>query len=180
MKYRAARAYLSGTYDTVIKDAMYRDCFTLTNQGKVGYNYALCDMSGKKYADVKQVISFIQMITFNNKYRINTETKEILMHYTYPPKINGDPYCKFKGLDWSTQGDIHQHEYSVLDGANVVAQVRLTGTPTQASNPLEKALSDRNRDLEIDCNENYDVPLTLAVVFAIELAEKTDGTRYSL
>lgn len=43
MKYYAARSYIFGTYDTVVKDEQGNDCFTLTNQGKVGFNYALCE-----------------------------------------------------------------------------------------------------------------------------------------
>ena len=148
MKFYASRSYLRGTYDFMIRDDKGNDYFSLTNQGKVGYNYALCDMSGKKYADVKQVISF------SNKFRINTETKEIMMYFKYHFKINSDPYCSFKGLDWSTEGDIHKHDYCVLDGANVVAQVHLTGTPSQRANLIERALENRERDLEIDCNNN--------------------------
>ena len=77
------------------------------------------------------------------------------------------------------KGKLHYHDYCVLDAANVVAQVRLAGTPSQAANLLERSLNDTKRDLEIDCNDGYEVPLTLAVIFAIELAEKTDGSRNS-
>lgn len=174
MRYYADRSYLMGTFDVAIKDELGNDRYILSNQGKVGYNYALRDSSGKKYADIKQVISF------SNKFRIQAEGREIEMSFKYPFKINPDPYCKFKGLDWSTEGDIHHHEYCVRDGSNVVARVGLAGGRDRNMNTVQRALDNMQRDIEIECSDEYDDPLTLAVVIAIELAEHSDGTRNSV
>lgn len=173
MRYYANRSYVLGTFDIKIKDEEGNDRYVFSNQGKVGYNYALCDTSGKKYADIKQVISF------RNKIRIQTDTKEIEMSFKYPFKINPDPYCKFKGLNWITEGDIHHHEYCVHDESNVVARVGLTGTQDVDANAVTKALNNMHRDLEIECSDEYDAPLILAVVIAIELAECSAGTHSS-
>ena len=69
MRYYADRSYVMGTFDIKIKDEEGNDRYVFSNQGKVGYNYALCDTSGKKYADIKQVISF------RNKFRIQKRLK---------------------------------------------------------------------------------------------------------
>ncbi|MBP5493023.1 MAG: hypothetical protein J6Y08_09275 [Clostridiales bacterium] len=171
MKYRVPRSLTFGMGNIEIKDEWGKDRYNLLYLHKVGYSFEFCDVAGKKFADIKQVISF------SNKFKVKTETKEVTVHFKYPLKINALPYCKFTNLDWSTQGDIHHREYFVLDGSKEVAHISLAGPANDDPHLTRRALSDMQRDLEIKVSDEYDEPLTLAVIIAIELAQKADATR---
>ena len=171
MKYIVNRISVSNTPDFIIRDAHGKDLYKLTNQAKVGSNYGLFDVAGKKCADIKQVISF------SNKIRITSDSREITLTLSFPYRINGDPFIKFKGLDWSTQGNICHHVYSILDGSYEVARVRMTGALDPNMDLFSKMIATKHREMEIDCNDKYDEPLTFAVIIAIEIAADAEGSR---
>lgn len=179
MRFFVSRSFLFGVTAGVIKDEQGIERFRFLNSGKVGYSFELFDMKGTKCAEVKQ------MISLSNKFTVKTDVKDIIILFKHKLKINGDAYCRFKGIDWSTEGDIHHHNYSIRDGSSIVARVRLTGTEYRTDKIVDmtdglKALqNEKQRSLEIDLTDGYDDPLTLAVVMAVELAEQCDGSRYS-
>lgn len=179
MRYSFSRSFILGAPDAVVKDEQGNDCYKLVNKGKVGFNYELFDVSGKSHAIIKQVISF------KNKFVIRTNDRDITMLFKHELKINGDAYCQFKGLDWSTDGDLHHHEYSVRAGNGVVARVRITGSDYNTGKTVSIAdginalQNEMQRSLEIECIDENNIPLTLAIIIAIELAERSDGSRYS-
>lgn len=176
MRYFANRSFLMGTFDILITDENGAECFSLLNQGKIGYNYGLYDQDKRKLGNVKQHIAF----SFKNRFDVDLNGREVQIVFSHRFKINGEAYCKFTGLDWRTEGDLHHHDYSVLDGNKVMARVRLTGTVEQDKrDPFKVVANEMNRSLEIECADDGDAALILAVVFAIELAEKCDGSRYS-
>lgn len=173
MRYYAKRSYLMGTFDIPVTDDQGTECFKLINQGKIGFNYSLTDKSGRKLANVKQHIGF----SFKPRFDIEIENKKISAVLSHKMKINGDAYCKFTGLDWSTDGNLHHHDYQVMDGARVMARVYLKGTSVQArTDPFKAIQNELDRPLVIECGDDADEPLVLAVVFAIELAERCDNS----
>ena len=176
MRFYAERTYLMGTFDIEIKDAQGNCCYKLVNQGKVGYNYGLYDVGGNKLANVKQHIAF----SFKNRFDVDMDGKKVEIVFTHKLKINGEAYCKFTGLDLSTEGDIHHHDYSLKDDSGIVARVRLIDYEKPDMSDLIGTIKNAmNTPLEIDLRDDEDTPLVLALVFAIELAEKCDGSRYS-
>ena len=50
-----------------------------------------------------------------------------------------------------------------------------TGDPNM--DLFSKMIATKHREMEIDCNDKYDEPLTFAVIIAIEIAADAEGSR---
>ena len=66
---------------------------------------------------------------------------------------------------------------SILDGSYEVARVRMTGALDPNMDLFSKMIATKHREMEIDCNDKYDEPLTFAVIIAIEIAADAEGSR---
>ena len=53
----------------------------------------------------------------------------------------------------------------------------MTGALYPNMDLFSKMIATKHREMEIDCNDKYDEPLTFAVIIAIEIAADAEGSR---
>lgn len=114
----------------------------------LGKKLHLYDMNGNELAYIQQKI-----FTLLPKFQVfmkGVEVAEIKKELTF-----FHPKYQIEGLKWNAEGDLWEHNYYVKSGFQTVAYVH-------------KVWLSWGDSFELDIRDEQDVPMTLAVVLAID------------
>ena len=132
-----------------IKNEAGEDVFTV--EGKfisLGKKLHILDQHGEEVAFVKQ-----ELLTLLPKFTVEQHGEPVAQIQKKLTFLK--PKYIVTGLDWTIEGDVFSHDYTVFSGEQAIVSIH-------------KKWMAWGDTYELDLSESADVPLTVAVVLAID------------
>ena len=132
-----------------IKNEAEEDVYTV--EGKfisLGKKLHILDTNGEEVAFVKQ-----ELLTFMPKFTVLQNGEEVAQIQKKMSFLK--PKYVVTGLDWTIEGDVFGHDYTIFSGENAIVSIH-------------KKWMSWGDTFELDLADAADVPLTVAVVLAID------------
>ena len=118
------------------------------------------------------VITITMIVTMPNMDKLVKEKGHITIPNTEQSSI-ADKMIKEMNKDGT-------EKYEIIAVFNSGSKTALTTEQkAEITKTINALQNEMQRSLEIECIDENNIPLTLAIIIAIELAERSDGSRYS-